>query len=148
MEALRAELDASSRQALTADQKVHALNADVLLWNKAKGRIVYALPRAREFIHRATWAVGTPERKKLGEFFKSDVRPRVPLRELDQVVDELASLLKDRQVLSAHGTTVYQECKSISAEVQGTLRTLQGNAAANAVKKRGANTARSKKLRF
>jgi len=63
---------------------------------------------------------------------------------MDQVVGQLESLLKDRQVLSAHCVSVYQECKSISAELQGTLRTLQSNAAANATKKRGATGARGK----
>ena len=56
-------------------------------------------------------------------------------------------LLKDRQVLSAHGNSVYQECKSISADVQGALRTLQANAASNAAKKRGAAASRGKSLR-
>lgn len=147
MEALRSELEAASRQALTADHKVHALNADVAQWNKAKSRIIYALPRAREFIHRATWAAGTPERKQLGELAKNHIQPRVPLPQMDQVVDLLESVLKERQVLSAHGTSVYQECKSIAADVQATLRTLQSNAAAKAAKKRGATAARSKSLR-
>ena len=56
---------------------------------------------------------------------------------MDKVLEQLENLLKDRQVLSAHGVTVYQECKSISADVQGALRTLQSNAAANAHKKKG-----------
>jgi hypothetical protein len=59
-------------------------------------------------------------------------------------VEQLESLLKDRQVLSALGTSVYQECKGVSAELQGTLRTLQGNAAANATRKRAA----AKGMRF
>jgi hypothetical protein len=146
MEALRAELEGSSRRALTADEKVHALNADVAQWTKAKSRIVYALPRAREFIHRATWAAGTPERKKLEEVFKNHIGPRVPFPQVDEVVEQLESLLKDRQVLSAHGSSIYQDCKSIATEVQGTLRALQANAAANASKKRGANKARGKIL--
>jgi hypothetical protein len=144
MESLRGELEASTRRALTADEKVHALNADVAQWNKAKNRIVYALPKIRDFIHRSTWAAGTPERKHIEELIKNHVRPRVPFPEMDQLVEQLESLLKDRQVLSAHGTSVYQECKSISADVQGTLRALQGNAAANAAKKRGQAKARGK----
>jgi hypothetical protein len=35
---LRTEMEASSRKTLTADEKVHALNADVAQWNKAKSR--------------------------------------------------------------------------------------------------------------
>ena len=52
MEALRAEMEASARKTLTADEKVHALNADVAQWTKAKSRVVFALPKVREFIHR------------------------------------------------------------------------------------------------
>jgi hypothetical protein len=144
MEALRAEMEASSRKTLTTEEKVHALNADVAQWNKAKSRVLYALPKAREFIHRSTWATGAPERKKLEELFKNHIRPRIPFPQMDQVVGQLESLLKDRQVLSAHGVSVYQECKSISADVQGALRALQSNAAANATKKRGATDARGK----
>jgi uncharacterized protein YoxC len=146
MEALRAEMEASSRKMLTAEEKVHALNADVAQWNKAKSRVPYALPRVREFIHRSTWAAGTPERKKLEELFKNHIRPRVPFPQMDQVMEQLESLLKDRQVLSAHGVSVYQECKSITADVQGALRTLQSNAAANATKKKGATGARRRSL--
>jgi hypothetical protein len=144
MEALRAEMEASARKALTADEKVHALNADVAQWNKEKSRVHYALPKAREFIHRATWAAGTPERKKLGELFKNHIGPRVPFPEMDQVAEQLESLLKDRQILSAHGVSVCQECKGVSAAIQGALRTLQSNAAANATKKRGETRAKGK----
>jgi hypothetical protein len=63
---------------------------------------------------------------------------------MDQVLEQLESLLKDRQVLSAHGVSVHQECKGIATDVQGALRTLQSNAAANAARKRGATAARSK----
>jgi hypothetical protein len=144
MEALRAEMEASSRRTLTADERVHALNADVAQWNKAKSRVLFALPKAKEYIHRSTWAAGTPERKKLEELFKNHIRPRIACPEMDQVAEQLDSLLKDRQVLSAHGVSVYQECKGISAELQGTLRALQTNAAANATRKRGATGARGK----
>src|SRR5262245_18499879 len=144
MESLRAEMEASLRKTLTAEEKVHALNADVAQWNKAKSRVLFALPKAREFIHRATWATGTPERKKLEELVKNHIRPRVPFPQMDQVVEQLENLLKDRQVLSAHGVSVYQECKSVSADVQGALRTLHGNATANAIKKRAATGARGK----
>src|SRR5262249_43954881 len=123
VEGLRAELEASWRRTLTTDEKVHALAADVVRWNKAKSRVHHALPKAKELIHRATWAMGTPERKKLEELFKNHIQPRVPFPELDQVFEQLESLHKDRQVLSAQGTTVYQECKSISADVQAALRT-------------------------
>jgi hypothetical protein len=147
MEALGAELEASSRKPLTPDEKVHALNADVAQWNKAKRRALFALPKAREFIHRSIWAAGTPERKKLEEIFKNHIRPRVPFPQMDRVTVEVESLLKDRQVLSAHGIAVYQECKSISVEIQTTLTTLQRNAAANAAKKRGAAVVKSKTIR-
>src|SRR5262249_17229410 len=51
MEGLRAEMEAASRRTLTPDERVHALNADVAQWNKAKTRVHYVLPRAKEFIH-------------------------------------------------------------------------------------------------
>jgi hypothetical protein len=146
MESLRSEMEAAARQSLTADEKVHALNADVAQWNKAKSRVHYVLPKAKEFIHRATWATGSPERKKLGELFKNHVEPRVPFPEMDRVADQLENLLKDRQVLSAHGVSVSQECKSVVGAVQGALRTLQSNAAANATKKRSETRARGKIL--
>jgi hypothetical protein len=144
MEGLRAEMEASSKRTLTTEEKLHALNADVAQWNKAKSRVLYALPKVREFIHRSTWATGTPERKKLEELFKNHIRPRIPFPQMDKVVEQLGNLLKDRQVLSAHGVSAYQECKSISADVQSALMTLQSNAAANATKKRGATGARGK----
>jgi hypothetical protein len=147
MESLRVELEASSRSALSPDEKVHAPNADVAQFNKAKSRIVYALPKARDFIHRSTWAAGTPERKELEEVFKSHIRPRVPFPQIDKMAEQLDSLLKDRQGLSAQGVSVYQECKSISADVQGALSTLRSNAAANAAKKRGAADVRSKSFK-
>ena len=121
------------------DEKIHASNADVLQWNKAKSRARYALPKAKEFIHRATWAPGTPERKKLGEPFKDGLRPDIPLPNIDELPEELARLLKLRQVLSAQGGTVYQESKSITADIQGALRTLLSNATANAKRKRVAD---------
>jgi hypothetical protein len=132
MVGLQSELEASTRKMLTPDEKVHALNADVAQWNKAKNRVHYVVPKAKEFIHRATWAMGTPERKMLGELFKEHERPHVPLAQMTKVRELLESLLKDRQVLSAQGVTVSQECQTVLAEVQGALRTLQSNAAANA----------------
>jgi chaperonin cofactor prefoldin len=144
MESLRAELEASMRRALTADDKVNALAADVAQWNKAKSRAHYALPKANEFIHRATWAAGTPERKRLGELFKNPIETQASLPRAEDVLQELEFLRKDRQVLSAQGVTVYQECKAISADVQGALRRLQSNAAARASLKKGGTGARGK----
>jgi hypothetical protein len=144
MEGLRAEMEAGSRRMLTTEEKLHAYNADVAQWNRAKSRVVYALPKVKEFIHRSTWAAGTPERKQLEEIFKNHIQPRVPFSQMDKVLAQLENLLKDRQVLSAHGVSVYQECKSISADVQGALRTLQSNSKANATKKRGADRARNR----
>jgi hypothetical protein len=137
MEGLRSELEASSRRMMTTEEKVHAFNADVAQWNKAKNRVHHALPKLREFLHRATWAKGTPERKKLEEIVENHIRPRIPCPEIHKVGEQLENLLKDRQVLSAHGVAVNQECKSISLEIQGAYRTLQNNAAANARKKMG-----------
>lgn len=144
MEGLRAEMEASSKARLTTDEKTHALNADVVQWEKAKSRIHFALPKAKEFIHRATWALGTPERKKLGELFKNHIGPHIDFPQTDKVREQLQHLPKDRQALSAQGVTVYQECQSLFAGLQVALRTLQSNAAANANKRRAATRARGK----
>lgn len=147
MEGLRAELEASSKRLLTTEEKMHALAADVLQWNKAKTRVHYVLPKVREFVHRATWAKGTPERKRLDELFKNQLGVHTPVPQMDKVQEELEVLRKDLQVLSAQGVAVSQECKSISAEIQECLRRLLSNAAARAVKKRGAARAKKGKLR-
>jgi hypothetical protein len=146
MEGLQTEMEAAARKALTTEEKLHAFSADVAQWNKAKSRALYALPKMRDFIHRATWAAGTPERKQLEELYKNHIQPRVPFPQVDKLADQLENLLKDRQVLSAQGMTVYQECKSITADIQGALRTLQSNSTSNATRKRGAAIVRSKSL--
>jgi hypothetical protein len=144
MEGARAELESCLSRALTTEEKLHALSADLTQWNKAKSRVHYALPKAKEFIHRATWAKGTPERKRLNEIFKNNAEAPVPLHQMDKVLEELEVLRKELQLLSAHGVAVHQECKSISAGVQGALRTLQSNSAARALKKKGAAGAKGK----
>jgi hypothetical protein len=144
LEGLQAEMQTSLKQTLTTEEKLHALNADVTQWNKAKSRVHYALPKVREFTHRATWATGAPERKKLEALFKNHAQPDVPFPQTDNLPEQLENLLKDRQVLFAHGTSVYQECKNISADVQGALRTLQSNAARNADKHRRAAGSKGK----
>jgi len=144
MEGLRAELEASWRKTLAGDEKVYALAADVIQWNKAKSRAHYALPKASEFIHRATWAAGTPERKRLGEIFKNGVDTQTSLPPAEEVLQELEMLRKDRQVLSAKGAAVFQECKAIAADIQRALRTLQSNAASRASQKKGGMGAKGK----
>jgi hypothetical protein len=144
MEGIRADMEASARRALGTEEKVHALNADVAQWNKAKSRVYYTLPKVREFLHRATWAAGTPERKKLDELFKTYIQAHIPFPDIDKVPEQLETLLKDRQVLTAHGVQVTQECQGISRDIQAALRTLQSNASANALKKRAASGVRSK----
>jgi hypothetical protein len=144
MESLKAELEGLYRRALTPDQKVNVLNADVAQWNKAKSRVHHALPKMREFIHRSVWAAGTPERKKLDDLFKNHIQHRIPFPGMDEVAELLENLLKDRQVLCAHGTTIYQDCKTVSAELQGARRTMEANAAANAIKKRRRANAKRK----
>ncbi len=144
VESLRAEMETLSRQTLTAEDKAHALNADVAQWNQAKSRVLFALPKLRDYVHRSTWAKGTPERKKLDEIFKDSVRPPLLLTRMEEVQKQLDHLLKDRQVLSAQGVTVYQEGKSLAAAVRGALRTLQSNAAARAREKRDAGRKKGK----
>jgi chaperonin cofactor prefoldin len=144
LEGLQTEMETSSKKTLAMEEKIHALSADVARWNKAKSRVHYAIPKVREFVHRATWATGTPERKRLEEFFKNDTRPDIPIAQADKLREELENLLKDRQVLSAHGVMVSQECENISAEVQTALETLQSNADANARKNARAARAQGK----
>jgi uncharacterized protein YoxC len=138
IESLRMEMEAANRKSMNVEEKVNALQADVAQWNKAKNRIHYTLPKVREFVHRATWAQGVPERKKLEEIFKAHAEPQIPSPELDQVPETLDSLLKDRQVLAAHGNTVAQECRSIIAEINRVFGTLQRNSADRARQKRDA----------
>src|SRR5262249_46294731 len=114
MEGVRAEMEAWSKKTLMTEEKVHALRADLAQWDKATKRIYHALPKAKEFIHRSIWATGSPERKQLEELYKTHIRPHIPFPQIDKVLEQLENLQKDRQVLSAQGTTVYQECKRIS----------------------------------
>jgi hypothetical protein len=144
MDSLQGEMEAALKKTLMTEEKLHALNADLAQWNKAKSRVHYALPKVREFIHRATWVMGTPERKQLGEFLKDNDQPDSPPPQIDKLPDELENLLKDRQGLSSQGTTVYQECKGICAEIERSLRMLQSNAARNADRKRRAAGAKGK----
>jgi hypothetical protein len=144
MEGLQAEMEASYRKALTPDEKAHAVNADVAQWNKAKSRVLFALPKLQMLIHRFTWATGTPERKELEERFKNYIQPRIPFPQMGKVAEQLDNLLKDRQIMSAQGASVYQDCKSLAAVVQTALRTLQSNAAAKATKTRRATHAKRK----
>ncbi len=137
MENLRNEMEASMRRTLNTDEKLNAPNADVLQWNKAKSRVHYALPKVREFIHRATWAGGAAERKRLEAIFENHIRPRIPFPEVDQAAEQMDGLFKDRQLFSAQGASVYRECKGVVADVQTALRTMQTNAAAKGVKNRG-----------
>ncbi|HLW68049.1 MAG TPA: hypothetical protein VKS79_22215 [Gemmataceae bacterium] len=146
LEGLRAQMEAGFRHSLTVEEKVNALQSDMAQWNKAKNRIHYALPKVREFIHRATWALGLPERKKLDEIFKEFVDPQIPFPEVNKVPDQLDYLLKERQILSAQGNTVLQECKSITTDIQRTLRTLQTNAASRARKKMDSTKTKGKYL--
>jgi hypothetical protein len=136
MEGLRSEMEAAARKTLPLEVKVNALSADVVQWDKAKSRIRYAVPKVRESIHRSIWATGSAERKKLAELFETHIQPRVPFPRVEDVMAQLEGLLKDRQTLYAQGMSVYQDCKRICGECQGTLRALEGNAAANARRKK------------
>jgi uncharacterized protein YoxC len=144
MEGLQTEMEGSLKKTLTTEEKVHARRADVAQWNKAKSRVHHALPKVREFIHRSVWALGTPERKQLEELYRNHIQPQIPCPRMDKVFQQLENMQKDRQILSGHGTTVYHECKSIAADVQNALRTLQSNAAANAYKKKGDTAGKGK----
>lgn len=144
MDGLRAEMEAAFKKSLPAEDKLHALQADVAQWDRAKNRIHYALPKVREYIHRATWAAGVPERKRLAELVKSHVEPRAPFPQLDEAREQMEHLQKDLQVLFAQGNAVTQECRGICAEVQRALGTLQRNAADRARQKRSAGREKGK----
>ena len=144
MESLRSEIEAASSRTLSTEQKLHALRADVAQWNAAKNRAHFALPKIREFIHRATWAMGAPERKHLDEIYKSYIRPQIPFPEIDKVLDQLENLQKDRQVLAAHGSATYQECKKVATDIQGAMRNLQSGANAKAHQKKGGTGSKGK----
>jgi hypothetical protein len=146
MDSLRIEMEAAFKKPLTVEDKIHALQADVLQWTKAKSRIHYALPKLREYIHRATWAQGIPERKRLEETVENYIEPRIPLPEMDEVRSQLGHLQKDRQVLFAQGNSVYQEGRGILGDIQRALSTLQRNAADRARQKRSAGREKGKHL--
>lgn len=135
MESLRVEMDGAYNRSLAFEDKLNALQADVAQWNTAKNRIHHALPKVREFVHRATWASGAPERKRLGELHKNHIEPRVPFPKMDQEREQMEHLLKDRQLLLAQGNAVNQDCRGILADIQRALSTLQRNAADNARRK-------------
>ena len=137
MDGVRGELESAGRAALTGDEKVHALQADVAQWNRVKSRVHHTLPKLREFVHRATWATATPERKRLEEVIETHIGPRVPFPELDRVREQMEHLQKDRQVLSAQGTAALQEGRGLAAEIQRALATLRRNAADRGRAKRG-----------
>jgi hypothetical protein len=145
MDSLRADLEAACKKPLNVEEKTHALQSDVAQWTQAKNRAHYALPKVREFVHRATWALGVPERKHLETLFKDYIGPRIPFPELDKVPEQLDTLQKDRQVLAAQGNTVAQECRSICADIQRALGQLQRNAADNVRRKQDAKREKGKR---
>lgn len=144
MDSLRAEMETAFRRAMTVEEKLNALQSDVAQWTKAKSRVHHALPKVREFIHRAIWALAVPERKRLEEIVKKYIEPRNPFPMMDQVRKQLEHLQKDRQVLLAQGNAVYQECRAIAGEIQRAFSVLQRNAADNARRKRSASREKGK----
>lgn len=144
LESVRGEMENAFRKQLNVEEKVHALQSDVAQWNKAKSRVHYALPKVREFIHRATWAPGIPERKRMEVIVKEHIEPQIPFPELDKVSDQLDFLQKDRQVLSTSGHSLHQECRGIIAEIQRALSSLQRNAVTRARAQRDAKREKGK----
>ena len=71
-------MEVSVRRVLTTEEKPQASAADLAQWTTAKSRVNLILPKARDFIRRAAWTTGTPERQRLDEFFKT--RMDFPLR--------------------------------------------------------------------
>ncbi len=144
LEGLQVQMENEAKTTLMTEEKLHALNADVAAWTKAKSRVHHTLPKVREYVHRATWVTGTPERKKLQDLFKEDETPDLPVAELIKLSEQLENLLKDRQILSAQGVSVCQECKNVSSDIHRSLQNLKSNAAANADRKRRAGRPKGK----
>jgi hypothetical protein len=138
MESLRVEIEGSLKKSLTMEEKLNALRADLTHWTKEKKRALDCLPKVKDFLHRSVWAAGTPERKRLEALYEDHLEPRVPFPRMGEVLKELEALQKARQVLAAHGQTVYLESKAIVTGVHNALRTLQTNATANGQRKRSA----------
>src|SRR5262245_14123238 len=137
MDLLLTEMENLLQKTLTIEEKSYAPRADIAQWERAKSRAHFALPKMRDFIHRATWALGAPERKRLEPLYKDHIQPQIPFPQMDEVLKRLEELQKDRQVLAALGKTVYQDSKGVSSGIQGVLRTLHDNAA-NARRKKDA----------
>jgi hypothetical protein len=146
MDGLRTELEAAFRRTMSVEEKCNALQSDVNQWTKAKSRVHYALPRIREFIHRATWATAGPERKDLEEFVEKHLKPRVAVPGMDRVRERLEHFHKDRQVLYAQGNAVSQESRGVLGEIQRVFSTLQRNAADRARQQREARRTKGKYL--
>lgn len=144
MNSTRAELEAAFRRQLNVEEKLHALQADIAQWTKAKNRVHYVLPKVREYIHHATWMAGAPERKRLEEVFDQATETGTRPENLTALREQLEHLQKDRQVLLGTGNSVMQECRAILAEVQRTLNTLIRNSADRARNKRSAGREKGK----
>ncbi len=129
MEGLLIEVENLWKRPMTMEEKTYAPRADVALWTKAKNRVHNAVPRMKDFVHRSVWSLGSPERKRLEEIYNDHIQPHIPLPQLEDVLKQLEAMRKDRQILAAHGKTIYQECKGISAELQAAMRALHQNAA-------------------
>jgi len=142
IESLLLQMEASLKKTLTIEEKSYALRADIAQWDRAKNRVHFVLPRMKDFVHRAIWALGSPERKRLGELYKEHIQPQIPFPEMNEILKQLEDLQKDWQVLSGLGKAVYQESRAIAADVHGAVSTLQSNAKAQRIKL--ANTSKSR----
>jgi hypothetical protein len=136
MEGLLTEMEGSLTKSMSVEEKIHALRADVAQWTKAKNHIRFALPKLRDYIHRATWAMGSPERKRLEAIYKDHIQPQIPFAQVHEVLRQLEDLQKDRQVLAGQGTSVYQSSRTIATACSTAFKTLQSNAAAAAHRKK------------
>jgi hypothetical protein len=129
MDGLLAEMESLWKKPLTMEEKTYGPRADMASVTQAKKRVHTAVPKLRDFVHRATWVMGAPERKRLEEIYNDLIHPQIPFPHVAQVQKQLEDLRKDRQVLATNGTAAYQECKGIAAELQSAMKALQANAA-------------------
>jgi hypothetical protein len=108
------EMEATFKSALPVCERRHASGVALSQWTKAKSRVQDALPKAKDFVQRATWVRSTPERRRLGELFKNADGVILPASSLDQTLNELERMRGGLQHLLACGWAVSSECKSVA----------------------------------
>ena len=115
------EMEVSLRRVLTTEEKPQASAADLSQWTTAKSRVNLILPKARHFIQRAAWTKGTSERQRLDAFFKNADGLSTPVREMDQVLEELELLLENLKLSDSAGLVGIQRMQIGLGRCSGSL---------------------------